>query len=214
MAVATYSKTGTKAATAAKLNKDVFGLEVKDHSLLHQAYLTHQANGRTRVASVLGRGEVRGGGRKPWKQKGTGRARHGSIRSPIWRGGGVTFGPSNNRNYSKQLNRKAKKTAVKQALSVAANAGTIKVIDDFVAKDGKTKHAAELMTKLDSTRSVVLVVDNKTDQNVRATNNLDFVKLVQANYLNVYDILNAHSVVFTKKALDVVDAWLADKESK
>lgn len=208
MATATYTKTGNKASTAAKLNKDVFGLEVTNFELLQQAYETYRANGRSPIASTLGRGEVRGGGRKPWRQKGTGRARHGSIRSPIWAGGGITFGPSSNRNFTKSLSKKAKRTALRQALSMANKAETIKVIEDFAAKDGKTKQAVELLGKLEANRSVVLVVDNKSQELVRATSNIPYVKLVQATYLNVYDILNAHSLVFTKSALSATEEWL------
>lgn len=208
MATATFTKTGNKASTAAKLNKDVFGLEVTNFELLQQAYETYRANGRAPIASTLGRGEVRGGGRKPWRQKGTGRARHGSIRSPIWAGGGVTFGPSSNRNFSKTLGKKAKRTALRQALSMANKAETVKVIEDFTAKDGKTKQAIDLLNKLEADRSVLLVVDNKTKELVRATNNIPYVKLVQATYLNVYDILNAHSLVFTKSAVTATEEWL------
>lgn len=208
MAIQTFTSTGNKATTAAKLNKDVFGLEVKDHQLLHQAYETYRANGRTRYAQVKDRSEVRGGGKKPWKQKGTGRARHGSIRSPIWRGGGVTFGPSAERNFTKQINKKAKRTAVRQALSLAAKNETIKVIESVKFKEGKTKEAAALFEKMGINRGVLLVVEEKTPEVTRATNNLPFVKTVQANYLNVFDILNAHNVVITKKALEIIDAWL------
>src|SRR6476646_11135064 len=102
MAVATYTKSGTKAATPAKLDKAVFGLEVKNHQLLKDAYLTYLANGRDNNAIAKKRGEVSGGGRKPWRQKGTGNARFGSSRNPIWTGGGVAFGPTGNENYVKQ----------------------------------------------------------------------------------------------------------------
>jgi large subunit ribosomal protein L4 len=98
MAVATYTKTGTKATTAAKLDAKVFGVDVQNHELLKAAYVTYQANGRENLAVTKTRGLVRGGGKKPWKQKGTGRARFGSSRVPIWRGGGITFGPTGNEN--------------------------------------------------------------------------------------------------------------------
>src|SRR6266446_341125 len=116
MAVATYTKSGTKATDPAKLDKAIFGLEVKNQQLLKDAYLSHLANGRTNNAVAKRRGEVRGGGRKPWRQKGTGNARFGSSRNPIWRGGGVAFGPTGLENYTRKLNIGAKRTALRQAL--------------------------------------------------------------------------------------------------
>lgn len=211
--VETYSKTGSKATTAAKLPKTVFGLEVKNHDLLQQAFETYRANGRNRIASVKDRSEVRGGGKKPWKQKGTGRARHGSISSPIWRGGGVTFGPSSNRNYSKQLNRKAKQTALRQALSLAAEHNTIKVIETFECKDGKVKPTITFLEKIGATRGVLLVVSNKDSLVERATRNISYVKAVQANYLNVFDILTAHNIIISKKSLELVESWLGGEKS-
>src|SRR4051812_4309488 len=127
MAVATYTKAGTKATTAAKLDKAVFGVEAKNHELLKSAYVAHQANGRENAAVVKTRGLVRGGGKKPWKQKGTGRARFGSSRNPIWRGGGIVFGPTGEENYSEQINTKAKRQAVRQALTLANTAGKVSV---------------------------------------------------------------------------------------
>src|ERR1700756_2254078 len=108
MAVATYTKAGTKATNPAKLDKAVFGVEAKNHELLKAAYTAYLANGRANLATTKTRGLVRGGGRKPWRQKGTGRARFGSSRNPIWRGGGITFGPTGHENFSKQLQNKGK----------------------------------------------------------------------------------------------------------
>src|ERR1700761_3330085 len=133
MAVATYTKTGTKATTPAKLDKAVFGVEAKNHDLLKQAYTSYLANGRENLAVTKTRGLVRGGGKKPWKQKGTGRARFGSSRGPIWRGGGITFGPTGQENYSKQMNTKAKRQAIRQALSDAATTNKIVVIEDIAS---------------------------------------------------------------------------------
>src|SRR5579859_3788007 len=112
MAMATYTKSGNKATTAAKLDKQVFGVEVKDHGLLQQAYLAYMANGRQNLAVVKTRGLVSGGGKKPWKQKGTGRARFGSSRNPIWRGGGIVFGPTGLENYSHSLSTQSKRLAL------------------------------------------------------------------------------------------------------
>src|SRR5687767_7143232 len=137
MSVPTFTKSGNKATTTAKLSKEVFGVEVKSHDLLKQAYVTHQANLRTNLAKTLKRSEVSGGGKKPWKQKGTGRARFGSSRVPIWRGGGVVWGPTGNENFSKDINKKAKRAALRQALSLKAAANAITVIETFETKEGK-----------------------------------------------------------------------------
>ncbi len=209
MAIATYTKTGTKATTAAKLNKDVFDVAPKNHELLKQAYVTYLANGRENLAVTKTRGLVSGGGKKPWKQKGTGRARFGSTRNPIWTGGGVAFGPTGNENYSKGLHVKAKRLAIRQALSVAANDGKIIVIEDIVSKAGKTADLAALLAKISASKNVLIGVDSKTDELTRAARNLSNVKLIAANYLNVYDVLNADSIVLTTAALTIVDTWLA-----
>jgi large subunit ribosomal protein L4 len=208
MAVSTYTKTGAKATTAAKLDKAVFGIDVKSHDLLKQAYLTYLANGRENFAVSKSRGEVRGGGAKPWRQKGTGRARFGSSRNPIWRGGGVAFGPTGLENYSYKMNVKTKRVALRQALSLASNENRIKIIEDINFADGKLKPIAVLLKKLDAERKTLLVVDNKNDMVLRATNNLNEIKVVQAKYLQVFDILNSDHIVITKKALDIVHEWL------
>lgn len=208
MAVATFTKSGGKATTPAKLSKDVFAVKVENHDLLKLAYNTYLDNARTNNARTKLRGEVRGGGRKPWKQKGTGRARAGSIRSPLWRGGGVTFGPTGNENYSKRLSTGAKRTAVKQALSLKADNGNISVIEAFEVKDGKTKAAAELLKKLGADRRTLIVVVEKSDSAVRATDNLVLTKLVGAKYLNVFDVMNADSIVIEKDAVGIIEDWL------
>jgi len=208
MPVATYTKSGTKAATPAKLDKAVFGVEVKNHQLLKDAYLAYLANGRVNSAVTKKRGEVSGGGRKPWRQKGTGNARFGSSRNPIWRGGGVAFGPTGNENYTRKMNVSSKRTALRQALTLAAKEDLIKVIDSFTVADGKSQTAAKLINKLGVTGRTLLVVANKEDAIVRSTRNLENISLVQANYLNVYDITNADVIVFDKPALEAVSAWL------
>lgn len=208
MAIATYTKTGTKATTAAKLDQAIFGVAVKNHELLKQAYVTYLANGRENLAVTKNRGDVSGGGKKPWKQKGTGRARFGSTRNPIWTGGGVAFGPTGLENYSKQLNTKAKRTATRQALSLAAEAGKIMVIEDIVVKTAKTSELAALLAKIGVTKKTLLVVDNRTAELDRASSNLADVRVVVANYLNVFDILNADTLVITNDSLKTISAWL------
>lgn len=208
MAVATYTKAGAKATTAAKLDKAVFGVAPKNHELVKAAYTAYLANGRQNLAVTKTRGLVRGGGKKPWKQKGTGRARFGSSRVPIWRGGGITFGPTGQENYTKQLNTKAKRQAIRQALSLANDASKVIVIEDIVSKDGKTAELAKLLTKIDATRNVLIVVEQKTPELLRAARNLQNVIMTSAEYVNVYDVLNADRIIFSQPALKVTTNWL------
>lgn len=208
MSVATYTKAGAKATTAAKLDSSVFGLTVTNHELIKQAYVTYMANGRENLAKTKKRGEVVGSTIKPWKQKGTGRARFGSRYNPIWRGGGIVFGPSGNENYTKDLNTKAKRQAVKQALSIAATENRIKVIETFDCPDGKTAEAAKFFTKIETTGPVLLVVGVKSELVSRATRNLVDVKAVQGDYVNVYDLLNAETIVIDKASLEALSARL------
>ena len=210
MSVATYTKSGAKAATPTKLDKAVFGVEVKNHQLLKDAYLAYLANGRANLAVAKTRGEVSGGGRKPWRQKGTGRARFGSSRNPIWTGGGVAFGPTGNENYSRKLSLNAKRAALRQALSLAAKEDKLKIIEKL-GFDGKTKSAVSLLNKIDASGTVLLVVATKEGQIVNSVSNLATVKLVQAAYLNVYDVMNADAVVIEKDALDAVVKLLGGK---
>ncbi|HSX31360.1 MAG TPA: 50S ribosomal protein L4 [Candidatus Saccharimonadales bacterium] len=209
MAVPTFTAAGAKATTPAKLAKEVFGVEVSNHQLLRQAYDTYLANGRENLAVVKTRGDVSGGGRKPWKQKGTGRARFGSSRNPIWRGGGIAFGPTGLENYSKKLPVTLKRQAIRQALSLASVSNKLVVIEKLTSKEGKTADLAKLLAKLGAKRSVLLVVTEKTPELVRAVANLGEVKLVAATYVNVYDALNADSIVLTADALKAIETWLS-----
>lgn len=212
--IPTFTKSGTKATTPAKLDKAVFGVAPDNHDLLKQAYTAYLANGRTNNAITLKRGEVSGGGKKPWKQKGTGRARFGSSRNPIWRGGGIAFGPTGSENYTKSINTKAKRLAIRQALSLAADAGKIKVIETFECKDGKTAQTKSLFDKMEVTGKTLLVVSEKDALVERATRNLSDVKAVQAKYVNVFDVLNADSIVVSGKSLEIISEWLGSETTK
>ena len=211
MATPTFTKSGTKATTAVTLDKKVFAVEVKNHNLLKQAYVAYLANGRINSAKTLKRGQVSGGGIKPWRQKGTGRARFGSSRNPIWTGGGVAFGPTGEENYSKKLNVAAKRAAIRQALSLANKEGRISVIEDFAPADSKTKGAANLLHKLNIQGRTLLIVEDKNSAAGLSTRNLSDVKTTQANYLNVFDAMNAQSIVITKPALQILSDWLGAK---
>lgn len=199
----------------ADLNPDIFGLEVTNHELIKVAYDSYLANSRSSHAKTLKRGEVRGGGKKPWKQKGTGRARFGSTRNPIWRHGGVAGGRSGEENFTKNLARNAKKTAVMQALSLKNKDKAIIVLDGTEKLTGKTKDAVKILAKYKiEDKNVLAVAHEKTPEVLRSTNNLQNVKLVRGTYLNVFDIMNADAVVFSKAALADVESWLLGKENK
>ncbi len=188
------------------LPKTTFAVEVENHELLKLAYDSYLANSRQASATTLKRGEVSGGGKKPWKQKGTGRARFGSSRNPIWRGGGIVFGPSGNENYTKKLSTTSKRVAVKQALSLANKAKKIVVKD--VKTTGKTAEIVKFLTDNKFTRKTLIVVDEKTPELLRATNNIQNVLVVRSTYLSVYHILNADNIVLSTKSVATIDAWL------
>lgn len=206
-----YSKTGAKKEADVKLSKGVFGLEA-NHGLIASAYNAYLANGRSALASTLRRGQVSGGGKKPHRQKGTGRARLGSIRVPQARHGGIVFGPIGIENYTQSLNLKAKRAAIRQALSLKAAAGAVRVLEAFEAKDGKVKPAVELLAKLGLEGSALLVVADRTAMIDRATRNIAGLNCVAAGYLNVYTIMNADTLVFTADALEAVEQWLGESK--
>ncbi|MBB1559780.1 50S ribosomal protein L4 [TM7 phylum sp. oral taxon 348] len=188
------------------LPKDVFAVDVPNHELLKLAYDSYLANARLASATTKQRGEVRGGGKKPWKQKGTGRARFGSTRNPIWRGGGIVFGPRGNENYTKKLSKTSKRVAIKQALTLANKDNRIIVKD--ISTTGKTAEIVKFLQDNKIDRKVLIVVDEKTPELIRATNNLRQVRLVSALYLNVFDILNADTIVLNNKSVPVITDWL------
>ena len=210
MSVATFTKTGTKATTDAKLDKAVFGIVAENHELLKAAYVAYLANGRQNLAVTKTRGLVRGGGRKPWRQKGTGRARFGSSRNPIWRGGGIVFGPTGQENYSHKLPVAQKRQALRQALTMAATEGRIKIIETFECKEGKVSATQSILKKLDAQGRILIAVSVKDDLAERATRNISNVKIVGAKYLNVFDITNADTIIISQKSLDIIHEWLGE----
>ena len=197
----------------ATLNKDVFGLKVENHELVKLAYDAYLANSRSSHAKTLKRGEVRGGDKKPWKQKGTGRARFGSTRNPIWRHGGVAFGRTGNENFTKKISKQAKRQAVCQALSMKNADKAVIVLEKDVKLTGKTKDAVKVLKDLKlEGKNVLAVANEKTPEVLRSTNNLPNVKLVRATYLNVFDIMNADAIVFSEAALKAAEKWLTGEE--
>ena len=200
----------------ADLNPEIFGLEVTNYELIKVAYDSYLANSRSSHAKTLKRGEVRGGGKKPWKQKGTGRARFGSTRNPIWRHGGIAGGRTGEENFTKNLARNAKKVAVMQALSVKNADKAVITIADLGVKTGKVKEVVKTLeaNKIADKENVLLVVKEKDDLTLRATSNIANVKVVRPTYLNVFDLMNADKVVIVKDAMNDIESWLLGKENK
>jgi len=205
------AETTKAAAKTTALPKEVFAVDVPNHELLRLAYDAFLANNRLASAHTKQRGEVSGGGKKPWAQKGTGRARFGSSRNPIWRGGGIVFGPRGNENYTKKISTASKRVAVKQALSLANKAG--KIVVDEIKTTGKTKDVVNFLNTNKLDRKVLLVVDEKTPLLIRATANVQNVLLVRSTYLSVYHILNADHIVIAPKSLETIKTWLIKEEA-
>jgi len=196
------------APASPKLNKAVFGIMPTNHELLKLAYLSYLANGRSNNAKTKTRGLVSGGGRKPWRQKGTGRARVGSSRTPIWKGGGVIFGPTGNENYSYHLSHSQRKQALRQALSLAADEKRI-LVSGIESKNGKTSELLKQLSKLGVKGNCLIVTDNIEQQLIRSISNVSkTIKLVRDLNLNVYDVMNADSIVISPKSLPIIDEWL------
>ena len=193
--------------TKVALPKEIFNVDVKNHELLKLAYDSFLANSRTAHATTKQRGEVSGGGKKPWKQKGTGRARFGSSRNPIWRGGGIVFGPRGNENYTKKISKTSKRVALRQALTVKAD----KVLVKEITTTGKTAEVAKFLADNKLNRRILIVAE-KTPELIRATNNISEVLLVSPMYLNVFDILNADHIVIAPKAVETIENWLGGEK--
>ena len=190
-----------------KLNKKVFGIEPND-KVLYDAIITARAGLRQGTYKVKTRSEVSGGGRKPWRQKGTGRARQGSIRSPQWRGGGVALGPVP-RDYSLKMNRKERQLALKSALSYKARDKEIVVVDDFNLESNKTKDMLAALTKLEiADKKVLLVMDELTENVILAARNLRNVLLMEPVEINVLDLVNADVLLVTAKAVKEIEEAL------
>lgn len=189
------------------LSDSVFGIPVHQ-SVMHDAVVAYLANQRQGTHDTKTRGEVSGGGRKPWRQKGTGRARHGSIRSPIWRGGGIVFGP-HPRDYSIRLPRKVRRLAVRSALSSKVESGNIVVLDELKLDRPKTKDMVRILENL-KVNNKALVVTAGIDQNViRSARNIPGIKSTTAGFLNAYDILAHQTLVITRDAVNQVEEVLA-----
>lgn len=205
------AETAKTTAPKTTLPKEVFAVEIKNHELLKLAYDAYLANNRLASATTKTRGEVRGGGKKPWKQKGTGRARFGSSRNPIWRGGGIVFGPLGNENYKKKISTLAKRQAVRQALTLANQAKKIHVMD--IKTTGKTSEVAKFLADNKFDRKTLVVVEEKTPVLINATSNIQNVWLVSTKYLNVFHILNADHIVLSPASIPTLKNWLIREEA-
>ena len=181
------------------LSSKVFGAKVNE-TLLYEVLRAQASSRRKGTASTKERSQVRGGGRKPWRQKGTGRARAGSIRSPIWKGGGTTFGP-HPKDYSYSLPKKARRKALRCALSSKFKEKKISILDKIELKEPKTKRMANILTNLRSGKKPLLVVEKKNEMVRRSARNIEGVKVLSPNSLNVYDLLNQDRLIVTKEAL-------------
>jgi len=208
-----YNKEGEETGTI-KLPKEIFDVEI-NNDLLYQAINIQFTNRRNHLAKTKDRSEVRGGGKKPWRQKGTGRARHGSIRSPLWVGGGVTFGPNLDKVFARKINKKARKKALFMALSSKVKDKEMIVIDELKG-EGKTKSMADLLGKIikDKKENSVLIVTPKKDENIfKSIKNISFARTLAADSLNVLDLLSFKYLLLDKEAIKVIEKTYA-AESK
>ena len=204
--VATYNQSGVKVGEI-QLNDAVFGVEVNE-AVMHQAVVRQLSNERLGTHATKTRGMVRGGGRKPWKQKGTGRARSGSSRSPIWIGGGTTFGPQP-RSYYKAMPRKARRLAVKSALSDKVNNSELYVLEEITLAAPKTKEVVKMMSDFNVAEKALIVTADVVENVEKSSRNIPGVKAISSCGLNVYDILNHNKLFITKDAITRIEEVLA-----
>ena len=190
-----------------KLNDEIFGIEPNNQTI-YDAVVRKGASLRQGTHSVKDRSEVSGGGIKPWRQKGTGRARQGSIRAPHWRHGGIVFGPTTERNYEKKQNRKESRLALKSALSYKASNKEIVVLEKFEVKDNKTKTFIKALDGIKVSGKVLLVVKELTDELILASRNLSDIKVIESHEINTYDVLNYKTIVITEEAVKMLEEVL------
>lgn len=199
-----YNIEGKKTADLT-LNEQVFGVESND-ALLHQVFVAQSANRRSGNAHTKIRSDVRGGGRKPWKQKGTGNARTGSIRNPIWRGGGITFGPLKIRNFSKSINAKMKRKALLIALSEKVRNDKLRVVDSLKMDEAKTKIVAGMLGGMDMDKSAVIGFSMEEKGGHLAARNIEKINAMETDQLNVFDVMNSEYLVLSKDSIKQLEA--------
>jgi large subunit ribosomal protein L4 len=205
MKVDVFNQLGKKVNTT-ELPSEIFEATIKP-DLMHQALIRQLANARLGTRSTKGRSEVTGGGRKPWRQKGTGRARHGSRRSPIWVGGGKVHTPKP-RDFSLKMPKKMRRAALRSALSAKASLSEILVLDELVVEEPKTNEMAKTLHTLVGENSALIVLPVKDEMVEKSIRNLPNAKTVNANYLNVRDLLNFERIILSLGAVDVIASYL------
>ena len=200
--VKVYSASGAENGTL-ELNDSIFGIE-PNQDVVHLVVVNYLANQRQGTQSTLTRSEVAGGGRKPWRQKGTGHARQGSIRAPQWRHGGIALGPKP-RTYGGDINKKVKKLAMKSVLSDKVANDAFQVLDDFALSEIKTKEAVKVLEALGSAKKVLVITPEKDEDIYKSVRNIEGVKVSPANAISVYDVVNADKVVILKDAVAKIE---------
>jgi large subunit ribosomal protein L4 len=205
MQVPVYNIQGEQVSET-ELRDDIFAVPVNE-ALMHQALVRQLANARLGTHNTKTRGEVRGGGRKPWRQKGTGRARQGSIRAPHWRGGGTVFGPTP-RSYAQKMPRKMRRQALRSALSVKASGAQFKVLDALEMSEPKTKEMLRILESLGAGSSVLILLPQSDQVILRSVSNLPEVRTLVAQYLNVRDLLKYDTILMPLASLEVIEGIL------
>src|SRR5699024_7060455 len=196
--VALYKQDGSETGDI-ELNEAVFGVEPNNH-IINEVVLMQRAAKRHGTHAVKNRGEVRGGGKKPWRQKGTGRARQGSTRSPQRVGGGVVFGPTTARNYNTKLPKKVRRLALRSALSSKVQGESLLVLEDLQLEKPKTKDVVQLFAALNVNEKVLIITEEKNENVIRSANNLQSTKVIAVGELNVLDLVEYDKVIVTKEA--------------
>jgi large subunit ribosomal protein L4 len=207
-----YTQTGEKKGQV-ELKKEFFEVPF-NQDLIHQALVRQHANARKAIAHTKTRGEVRGGGRKPFRQKGTGSARQGTRRSPLNKGGGVVFGPRNTRNFTVDMPKKQRRKALLSALSVKAKDNEIFALEGYDAKEAKTKLFAQMIAKLPVERNVLVVLPEKNEIIQKSSANIPNVKTILVNYLNIADLQKYRKVMFLTEALKKMEEVFSSKQGK
>ena len=200
--VSTYDMTGKQTGTM-ELNEEIFGVK-PNGTVMHSVVVNYLANQRQGTQSTLTRSEVSGGGKKPWRQKGTGHARQGSIRAPQWTHGGIALGPKP-RSYNYVLPKKMRRLAIKSAFSSKVLAGEMKVLDSLSLEEIKTKKMVAVLKALEADKKVLLVLPEKDETVIRSARNIPGVKTAMVNTLNVYDVLNADAFIVVKDAVAQIE---------
>jgi len=208
--VAVYNQSGEETGATVDLNPRIFEIKELKPGVLHQVVTAKLSNMRRATARTKTKGEVRGGGKKPWKQKGTGRARAGSIRSPLWRGGGIIFGPTEGRNFYKKVNKKLNRLAFFSVLTDRVKSEQLLVVDNIELQEAKTKELSRkleiLMKKMKPAgKNILIITPGKQEKLSRASANLPHVKVLTASNLNILDLLRANSIIVPKDALPQIE---------